>query len=397
MAHARRWPSRDTLNGGDLAVAADHDLAARRRRARNGRPRRARGATPALSKPLPVGLPDRRLRRERIARIRQRDVAELVVEAARDRARVAARRPAPPAARCARRRSSRARGPDRPPAGRRAKRRACSPGRGGASAAARGRRALGTTHTSLSSAQIAVALAVGREGQQLAVGRPGRLGVVPIAVGDLARLAAPSTSSDEQVLAQASRKPSPSALWRTRVMILTRGGLPFSSDWPSWLAISSMSTRALKARRSPLGDQTGVPAPRFSEVSWRGSPPCSGSRNSCGAIVVAVRQEGQRAAVGRPARRRVAVLAAGQRARRARPVERRQHQLRAIAGVIVRIDPGDDIGHLRAVRADLRISDEAQPIQIIGHHTAAASAAKSHIVLRVSRRELSRPAGPRYG
>ena len=37
--------------------------------------------------------------------------------------------------------------------------------------------------------EIAVALAVGREGQQAAVGRPRRLDVVPIAVGDLARLA----------------------------------------------------------------------------------------------------------------------------------------------------------------------------------------------------------------
>src|SRR5207248_5363320 len=96
------------------------------------------------------------------------------------------------------------------------------------------------------------------------------------------------------------------------------------------------------------------------------------------AVLVSVRKKGERAAVRRPARREVAVFSTGERPGLARAVELYEHEARAIPRVVVGINPRDDVGNLRAVRAELWVADKPQPIHVFGRNGATLSPASSH-------------------
>src|SRR5688572_24264121 len=65
------------------------------------------------------------------------------------------------------------------------------------------------------------------------------------------------------------------------------------------------------------------------------------------------------------------MAAAGQRPRRARSIRIHQHQLRAVAGAVLGVDPCGDVDDAPSVRADLRVGHEPQPIQVLGCHWPA--------------------------
>ena len=138
------------------------------------------------------------------------------------------------------------------------------------------------------------------------------------------RVSSPSRSTTKTCLRRSVVQPTLSSLYRRRV---SRRGARFLSSSSSY---ASSRTRIVYASRVESGDQTTSSTPSFASVSAArlaalGRDDVELRRRL---LVAAVRREREPAAVGRPARRAVALLAGGESARLRGAVERRRPRSR---------------------------------------------------------------------
>ena len=195
-----------------------------------------------------------------------------------------------------------------------------------------------------------------------AVGRPGRLGVLAVAVGELARVAAVEVD-DEDVLAAVGRPAD-------AVELVEEAGQPPRRTLLVVLLLVRLVAHAHRVREPRrvgrpddlldaflrVGQHARLAAFRRDDVQLR--------RRLLGS---AVRGEREPAAVGRPARRAVALLAGGEPARLLGAVEGGDVD-RAAVLVLLAVDRPDVVRDPEPVGGDARVGDAGQLVDVIGPH-----------------------------
>ena len=205
------------------------------------------------------------------------------------------------------------------------------------------------------------------EDDPLAVGRPRRIVVLAVAVGELTLVVAVE-ADDEQVRAAVADPADAVELEEDAGEPPRRAGLRSSS--------SSYASSRYAAREGDAA-RVGRPGDRLDGLLAVGQPPRLAavgrqdvelSLRLLLVLAVAVRDEGEPAPVGRPAGRPVVPLAGGELPRLLGAVERR-HPDRGAVGVRLLVDPADDVGDAPAVGRKARVADARERIDVLGLHS----------------------------